>query len=382
MLRFLDAGESHGKGLVAIIEGFPSNVEIDINRVNLQLARRQRGYGRGERMKIEYDQVEILSGIRGGKTTGSPISMLIYNKDYKNWMDIMDIQKEYTGKITVPRPGHADLNGILKYNLNDIRNVIERASARETAIRTAIGAICMELLNKFDVKIVSRVLRIGKVEDLSRVDMSAEENIKRIEESQIRCFDAKIEKRMIEEIELAKEKGETLGGEVEVIAYNIPCGLGSYSSYDRRMDYIISGAIMSIQAVKAMEFGEGIMASCSYGSEVNDEIIVENDYYKRSTNYAGGIEGGITNGMPVVIKVYMKPIPTTRKGIKTVKLNGEEAISRYERSDTCAVPSLGVVCENILAFEITKEFLNKFGGDSIEDIRNSYDFYLKRISRR
>lgn len=382
MLRFLDAGESHGKGLIAILEGFPSNVEIDINRVNLQLARRQRGYGRGERMKIEFDKVEILSGIRGGKTTGAPISIIIYNKDYENWTEIMDVQREYSDKIIVPRPGHADLNGILKYNLDDVRNVIERASARETAIRTAIGAICMELLNKFDVKIVSRVLRIGKVEDVTRVDMSIEENIKRIEDSQIRCFNANSEKMMIDEIEIAREKGETLGGEIEVTAYNIPCGLGSYSSYDRRMDYIISGAIMSIQAVKAMEFGEGIMASRSYGSEVNDEIILEKDYFKRSTNYAGGIEGGITNGMPVVIKVYMKPIPTTRKGIKTVNLNCEETVSRYERSDICAVPSLGVVCENVLAFEITKEFLNKFAGDSIEDIRNSYDFYLKRISRR
>jgi chorismate synthase len=381
VLRFLDAGESHGKGLVAIIEGFPSNVYINLENINKQLQRRQQGFGRGNRMKIEKDRIEVISGIRGGKTTGAPICVAIYNKDYENWKEKMDIEKEYPEKIIVPRPGHADLNGVLKYNLDDIRNVIERASARQTSIRVAVGAICMELLRIFNVKIVSRVIKIENIVDESIIDMENDEVINRIEMSPVRCYNLSVEKEMIAKIEKAKEIGDTLGGAVEVTAINVPSGLGSYAFYDKRMDYNIAGALMSIQAVKAVEIGDGFAAASSYGSMVNDEISMENGIFIRNSNHAGGIEGGITNGMPIVARVYMKPIPTTKKGIKTVDLFGNETLSRYERSDACAVPALGVVCENVLAFEIAKAFLEKFSGDSIEDVKNSYDFYMSRISR-
>lgn len=381
MLRFLDAGESHGKCLVAIIEGFPSNVEINIENVNYQLKRRQRGYGRGERMKIEHDEVEVLSGIRGGRTTGAPICISIKNRDYQNWMEIMDCKNKYEDKIIIPRPGHADLNGVLKYNLEDIRNVIERASARETAIRVAVGGISMELLKKFGVKIISRVKSIGRVCDYSNPDLSSIDAINRIESSPVGCYDLDIEKEMIKEIDEAKANGETLGGESEIVAFGVPIGLGSYVSYDRRMEYNIAGALMSIQGVKAVEIGDGINASSLCGSEVMDEIIYKDGVYKRNTNYAGGIEGGITNGMPVVVKAYMKPIPTIRKTINTVDLKGNKVTSRYERSDTCVVPALSVIAEGVLGYELTKAFLNKFPGDSIDELANSYEFYMKRVSR-
>ncbi|SKA99905.1 chorismate synthase [Caloramator quimbayensis] len=382
MLRYLDAGESHGKALVAIIEGFPSNVAINVERINRQLYRRQRGYGRGNRMKIEKDKIDVISGIRGGKTTGSPICVMIQNIDYDNWKEVMDISKEYPEKVKIPRPGHADLNGALKYNIDDIRNVYERASARETAIRVAVGAISMELLREFNVKINSRTISIGDVRDESSVQLENDEHYAAIESSLVRCFDKIAEKKMIELINKASSLGETLGGCVEIKAFNIPCGLGSYVSYDRRMDFRIMGAIASIQGVKAVEIGDGIFASTQFGSHVNDEIIINNGMYKRNSNYAGGIEGGITNGMPINIRAFMKPIPTTKVEINTVDLMGNIKKSRYERSDVCAVPALGVICENVVAFEVAKAFLEKFSGDSIEDIKNSYDYYVGRIIRR
>lgn len=382
MLRFLDAGESHGKGMIAIIEGMPSNIEIDFCAVNNYLSRRQKGYGRGKRMNIEKDNVEILSGIRGGKTTGAPIALMIHNRDYENWQEVMSLEKEYSEKITVPRPGHADLNGVLKYNYDDIRNVIERASARQTSIRVAIGAICMELLKKFNVKIVSRVLEIGKVKDESEINEYSESVLGEIEASEVRCFGKEYGVRMMNEIDIAGSRGDTLGGCVEVAALNLPAGLGSYVMYDRRMDYRISGAVMSIQGVKAVEIGEGIEASGLFGTTANDAIRVENGKVIRETNFAGGIEGGITNGMPLIVKAFMKPIPTTKTGIKTVDLKCNQVLSRYERSDICAVPALGVICEAVLAFEILSAFLEKFGGDSFEDVVNSYNFYVDRIAGR
>lgn len=383
MLRFLDAGESHGKSLIAIIDGFPSNVKIDINNINNHLARRQKGYGRGLRMKIENDTVDFLAGIRGGITTGAPICIAIHNKDYENWKNIMDTERIVENeKITVPRPGHADLNGVLKYDLDDIRNVIERASARETSIRVAIGAICMELFLNFNVIIRSRVISIGETCDNSDINLNNDEVYSVIENSSLRCFDLNVEERMVKEIDGAIINGDTLGGAVEVIAYNIPCGLGSYTTYDKRMDYHISGALMSIQGVKAVEFGNGISASKSFGSIMNDEIIIRNNNYTRSTNNGGGIEGGITNGMPITTKIFMKPIPTTQIGNRTVDLSGKTSISRYERSDTCVVPALGVVCEGVLSFELAKTFIDKFSGDTLSDIKYSYDNYIKRIAGR
>lgn len=380
MLRFLDAGESHGKGMVAIIEGMPSNIDIDLDAVNIQLFRRQKGYGRGKRMGIERDRIEILSGIRGGKTTGAPIALMLHNRDHDNWKEVMSLDKEYNEKIIVPRPGHADLNGVLKYNYDDIRNVIERASARQTSIRVAIGAICMELLKKFDVKIVSRVLEIGKVKDDTEINEYSESVIDKIEASDVRCLGKEAEIRMKKEIDEAGSNGDTLGGSVEIAAVNLPAGLGSYVSYDKRMDYCIAGSIMSIQGVKAVEIGEGIEASRLYGTKVNDAMRKEEGRVVRETNYAGGIEGGITNGMPLIVKAFMKPIPTTKAGIKTVDLNGDQALSRYERSDVCVVPALGVICEAVLAFEIASAFLEKFGGDSFGDVSNAYNFYIDRIA--
>ncbi|KRQ88123.1 Chorismate synthase [Caloramator mitchellensis] len=381
MLRFLDAGESHGKMLVAILEGFPSNVPIDIENINKQLQRRQIGFGRGTRMKIESDRIEIISGVRGGKTTGAPICISIKNKDYENWAEVMDFQKEYNEKITIPRPGHADLNGFLKYNLDDIRNVIERASARETAIRVAIGAICMELLKFFDVKFISRVVMIGNIEDFSYIDSYNEDLINKIESSPIRCLHKDIEKKMIKEIQIAKEIGETIGGAIEVIAFGVPVGLGSYSFYDRRMDYLISGAMMSIQGVKAVEIGNGIKSSKLYGSEFNDKIIFEDGRFSRKTNNLGGIEGGITNGMPIKVRLFMKPIPTTRREFETFDVHGNVVKSRYERSDVCAVPALAVIAENVLAYEVAKEMINKFAGDSLEDLLISFEHYINRVNR-
>jgi chorismate synthase len=383
MLRFLDAGESHGKSIIAILDGFPSNVKIDIDNINFQLARRQKGYGRGARMKIESDKIEVISGIRGGLTTGAPICVAINNKDYENWSKNIDGDKlEEIDKIIVPRPGHADLCGALKYELDDIRNVIERASARETSIRVAIGAICMELFLNFNVIITSRVISIGEIYDNCDIYLNNSEVFSTIEESPLRCFSKEIEERMLREIDKAKELGDTLGGTVEVSAYNIPCGLGSYTSYDKRMDYNIAGALMSIQGVKAIEFGNGINSSKSYGSKANDEIIFRDNNYHRSTNNAGGIEGGMSNGMPITARVYMKPIPTTKIGNATVDLNGVNTISRYERSDVCVVPALGVVCEGVMCFELAKAFLDKFSGDSLGDVKYSYDNYIKRIAGR
>lgn len=382
MLRYLDAGESHGRALAAIIEGFPSNVAIDIERINNQLNRRQRGYGRGNRMKIEKDKIDIISGIRGGKTTGSPICVMIQNIDYNNWKEVMDVINEYPEKVKIPRPGHADLNGALKYNIDDIRNVYERASARETAIRVAVGAICMELLKEFSVKINSRTISIGDVKDESSVKLENDEDYAVIESSLVRCYDKTAEKKMIKLIDKASSLGETLGGCVEISAFNVPCGLGSYVSYDRRMDFRIMGGLASIQGVKAVEIGDGIFASTQFGSCVNDEIVIDNGTYKRNSNFAGGIEGGVTNGMPIKVRAFMKPIPTTKVEINTVDLLGNISKSRYERSDVCAVPALGVICENVVAFEVAKAFLEKFSGDSIEDIKNSYDYYVGRIIRR
>ena len=383
MLRFLDAGESHGKCLIAILDGFPSNVRIDINNINKQLARRQMGYGRGLRMNIETDKVEFLAGIRDGVTTGAPICISIQNKDYENWKKIMDTEKLFgIEKIIIPRPGHADLNGVLKYDLDDIRNVIERASARETSIRVAIGAICMELFLNFNVKLTSRVINIGKTHDISDINMDNSEVYSVIENSPVRCFNSDIEELMMNEINAAMRNGDTLGGAIEVTAYNIPCGLGSYSAYDKRMDYNISGAFMSIQGVKAVEFGNGIVSSKSFGSMTNDEIIFRNNNYTRSSNNCGGIEGGITNGMPITTKIFMKPIPTTKIGNNTVDLKGNTKLSSYERSDTCVVPALGVVCEGVLSFELAKAFLEKFSGDSLGDIKYSYDNYISRIAGR
>lgn len=339
--RFLTAGESHGKCLTAIIEGLPSNFEIDIDFINNELKRRQSGYGRGERMKIEADTVEITSGVRFGKTLGSPITLVIQNKDYENWQKIMSIKSEdFTDEksFTKYRPGHADFAGSVKYNQSDLRNILERSSARKTAIEVAVGAIAKQILKNFNISCSSKILQIGK----------AKENFE-------------------QEIDKAKESGDTLGGKFEVIFENLPIGLGSFVHWDRMLDGKIAQAVMSIPAIKAVEIGENPLSH--YGSEYHDQMFIENEKIVRRTNNAGGIEGGMTNGEPLIVKAVMKPIPTMKKPLCTVNLNDfTECQAHFERSDTCAVDACCVVAEARIACILADEILQKFGGDSFEEI--------------
>ncbi len=385
MLRYLCAGESHGKGLVAIVEGMPSNIPIDINRINEDLKKRQQGYGRGNRMKIEKDKVEIITGVRDGKTLGTPLTIVIKNIDYKNWTNVMGIEKleNQQKKILEPRPGHGDLVGALKYNHKDIRNVIERTSARETAIRTAVGSIAKQLLSKFNIQIISHVLSIGEVKyKFTDKDIFKFKNL--IEESCLRCIDTNVEKEMIDEINEAKRKGDSLGGSFEVIVKGVPVGLGSYSHFDRKLDGTLAQGIMSLQGIKAVEIGEGIDGITNPGSKFHDEIqySIEKGYY-RNTNMAGGIEAGVSNGENIIIKGHMKPIPTLTQPLKTVNMfTKEEKEAVVERSDNCAVPSASIVAEGICAFIIAKEMVDKFGGDSIEEMMLNYKSYMNYLRER
>lgn len=370
MFRLITAGESHGKGLIGVIEGFPANVKIDIEEINKDLARRQKGYGRGGRMKIEKDRVEILSGIRGGKTLGSPISFLIENKDYENWepyMNPIDVDRE-ARKVTEPRPGHADLTGAMKYGFDDVRNVLERSSARETAVRVAIGSIARQLLEYFNIKVVSHVTTIGeaslqeKVEEIEKIQLA--------ETSEVRCCDEAVETTMIEEIKRAKEEGNSLGGVFEIHVTGVPAGLGSYVQWDRKLDAKLAYALMGIQAIKGVETGYGFENAEKRGSLVHDEIFYSPDQgYYRETNHAGGIEGGMSNGENIIIRCAMKPIPTLYTPLRTVDIETKEAaLATVERSDTCAVPAASVVGEMVAITVIAQEFLNKYGSDSLEEI--------------
>ncbi|HZX21137.1 MAG TPA: chorismate synthase [Clostridia bacterium] len=370
MLRYLTAGESHGKCLTGIIEGFPSNVPIDIDKINTDLKRRQMGYGRGDRMKIEQDSIEILSGIRDGKTLGSPIAFVIQNRDYVNWEKYMDPAKieDNSKKVTKPRPGHADLCGAIKYNFTDIRNVLERSSARETAARVAVGSIAKQLMNCFNIDVVSHVTTIGEAslrENIWNID-----KIKDADKSSVRCADKETEDKMINEIEKAKKTGDSLGGIYEIHVTGIPTGLGSYVHWDRKLDAKLAYNLMSIQAIKAVEIGEGFSNSKLRGSEVHDEIFYcsEKGYY-RKTNRAGGIEGGVSNSENIIIRCYMKPIPTLYKPLQSVDIETKESFTAsIERSDTCAVPAASVVGEMVAITVIADEFLRKYGGDSLEEI--------------
>jgi len=382
-MKFLNAGESHGKCLTGIIEGFPSNVKIDIKDINKELSRRQIGYGRGKRMEIEKDKIEILSGIRFGKTLGSPISFTIKNKDWENWkipMAVDNIYHDENINLTQPRPGHADLPGVIKYRQEDIRNILERASARETASRTAIGVFCKQLLREFDIEIHSRVVNIGGIKDVDITEKGT--NFwDEIEASELRVYDKDIESKIKESIDNAKKEGDTLGGVVEISISNIPVGLGSHTFYDKKIDGIIAQHFMSLQAVKGIEIGDGFKCADNKGSKVHDEIYYENKYYRR-TNHAGGIEGGITNGEELLVKAAIKPIPTLMKPLNTVDIKTKEKKeASKERSDVCAVPAAGVILENIAAWVITDEFLKKFGGDSLEEIKDNYNKYISYIER-
>jgi chorismate synthase len=383
-MRFLNAGESHGKCLTGIIEGFPSNVEINAENINKELERRQKGYGRGKRMSIEKDKIEITSGVRFGKTLGSPISFTIKNKDWENWKIPMSSQKilhDDDIKITQPRPGHSDLSGIIKYNQDDVRNILERASARETASRTAVGAICKEFLKEFDIEIHNRVINIGGIEDL-KIAEKGSDFWEKIKNSEVSVYDDEKESKIKKLIDDAKKDGDTLGGVVEVIISNVPIGLGSHTFYDRKIDGKFAQNFMSLQAVKGVEIGDGFLSGNKKGSSVHDEIYFSDRYY-RKTNHAGGIEGGMTNGQEIVVKAVVKPIPTLMKPLKTVDIKTKETKdASKERSDVCAVPAAGVVLENIAAWVIADEFIKKFGGDSLEEIKRNYESYLSYVKER
>ncbi|WP_055668364.1 chorismate synthase [Desnuesiella massiliensis] len=381
MLRFLDGGESHGKALVAILEGFPSNFHIDVEEINKELQRRQQGYGRGKRMSIEKDQVEIWSGLRGDKTTGAPITMIIKNKDYENWKDFFNREAKEEEKIKIIRPGHGDLVGFYKYKTGDIRDAIERTSARNTAIRTAIGALCKQLLKSLDIDIRSMTKSVGAVYE-NKVNLFNEDIYTIIQNSDIRCYNKPIEEKIKAAIDKCKLEGDTIGGSVFISIKGVPLGIGSYTQWDRKLDAIISMGIMSVQAVKAIAFGEGFNSNIQ-GSEFNDEAYFKNNEIIRGTNHAGGIEAGVSNGENIDITAFIKPIPSVKKGIASINLASKEnVISRYERSDVCAVIPAAVVIENVCAFHILSEILNKFPSDEYNELkRNFYDYkaYLKKM---
>ena len=385
MLRYITSGESHGKCLTSIVEGIPANVLVDIDEINLEMKKRQSGYGRGGRMKIESDKVEILSGMRGKVTIGSPIAIQIMNRDYENWTKYMntvdDIDRE-TKKVNNVRPGHADLVGALKYDFDDARNVLERSSARETASRVAVGALCKQVLKQFNIEFASHIVKIGDAEIDKIYDFNYIKD--NVDSSEVRCVDKNIEKLMIKEIDFAKENKDTLGGIIEIRVKNVPPGLGSYIHYDKKIDAHIAMNIMSIQAIKGVEIGIGFEVASNKGSDVMDEIFYnkEKGIY-RETNRLGGIEGGMTTGDEILIRCAMKPIPTLYRPLNSINMNTlENYKATVERSDTCAVPACSIVCENVVAFVILQFFLEKFGKDNIEDIKKSYTSYMNRLGDR
>ena len=385
MLRYLTSGESHGKSLISILDGIPANIELNIDEINYELEKRQGGYGRGGRMKIEKDKINILGGVRGKITLGGPISIEIKNKDYENWiqyMNPMDNIDFETKKVEKVRPGHADLVGCLKYDFEDARNVLERSSARETASKVAVGAICKQVLKNFNIDFISRVVQIGSVKDNNSYDFDyIKENV---DKSAVRCINKDVEKEIIKEIDKVKSEGDTLGGVVEIRVKNLIPGLGSYTQFDKKIDGELAMHLMSIQAIKGVEIGIGFDVANNYGSNVMDEIYYNNeDGIKRKTNQLGGIEGGMTTGEELVIRCAMKPIPTLYKPLKSININTRESYSAsIERSDNCAVPACSVVCENVVAFVICKYFLDKIGGDNLNDLKSNYNTYIKRLGDR
>lgn len=384
-LRYLTAGETHGPQLTAIIEGLPSNLHLDFEALNYELARRQKGYGRGRRMQIEKDIASIVGGVRHGYTTGAPVAVVVENNDWTHWRNIMNIEPvegtdEEKRRVHRPRPGHADLNGGLKYNLKDLRNVLERSSARETAVRVAVGAIAKQFLSRFSIKIGGQVKRIGEIEAPPH-QLSLDELIEITEQSSVRVADKATEQKMEEYIDRIKKEGDSIGGIVECIVEGVPIGLGSHVQYDRKLDGRIAQAVMSINAFKGVEIGIGFEAGTLPGSQVHDEIMYseERGYY-RASNRLGGFEGGMTNGMPLVVRGVMKPIPTLYKPLQSVDIDTKEPFTaQVERSDACAVPAASVVLEHVVAWEVAKAFLEKFGGDSIEEVERNYKGYLAQL---
>ncbi len=375
ILRWLTAGESHGPCLTGIVEGMPAGVPLTADDLGRDLWRRQQGYGRGGRMKIESDHAEILGGVWRGKTTGGPIALRIENRDWPNWKD-----KEYDlPRMTVPRPGHADLAGVYKYGFDDIRPVLERASARETAMRVAVGGVAKQLLAEFGITIRSQVLRIGQAK-ATPGDLSDPAVVERVEASVVRVADPESEERLKAAVDAAKDRRDTLGGVFEVVAFGVMPGLGSHVQWDRKLDGRLAQAVMSIQAIKAVAIGDGFVAGERYGTEAHDGITMRNGRVERLTNRAGGLEGGITNGEPVVVRVVKKPISTTATPQPTVDLDTlEDVPSQYVRSDVCAVPAAAVIGEAMVAVVLADALLEKFGSDSIEQMRTNVNGFLESI---
>jgi len=386
-MRYLTAGESHGPQLTVIIDGVPSHLPFHKEKIDFQLKRRQQGYGRGRRMQIENDEVQIQSGVRFGKTTGAPITLVIQNRDWKHWKNIMSAEPnpEFQEKRRIgrPRPGHADLNGALKYNHRDMRNVLERSSARETAARVAAGAVARLILETCGIRVAGHVLRIGEVQARKQEGLTIEEIMERAENSPVRCLDEKAAAQMMKLIDLAKQDGDSLGGIVEVIVEGVPVGLGSHVQWDRKLDGKIAQAVLSINAFKGVEFGIGFAAGERRGSEVHDEISwsEERGFY-RLTNRMGGFEGGMTTGEPIVVRGVMKPIPTLYKPLRSVDIDSKEPFeASIERSDSCAVPAACVVMENVVAWEVANALLDKFPSDTIDELIEQVERYQERVLR-
>ena len=391
MIRFSTAGESHGEALIAMISGLPAGVPVDLEFVNRELWRRQQGYGRGGRMKIESDRAHVLSGVRHGKTIGSPVAIELVNRDWKNWEEKLPVEAGDPAKhqaVASPRPGHADLAGALKYNFSDARYVLERASARESAARVAAGAFAKLLLREIGIEVASHVIRVGRVE----LDRTAKwEEIAAVAartEIVLSCVDAATEARMKEEVEFASRTGDTVGGVFEVVVHDVPAGLGTYANWDERLDGLLAWSVMSLQAVKAVEIGRGVVAAESFGSAVHDAIQYGGEStgrptrFTRSQNNAGGIEGGISNGEDLVVRGYLKPISTLRKPLESVRFDTREATSAsYERSDICVVPAAGVAAEAMVALTVAGLVHEKFGGDSAVELKRNFDGYIEQMRR-
>ena len=390
MLRFHTAGESHGQALVAFISGLPAGLRVDLEYVNRELKRRQGGYGRGGRMKIESDRAQILSGVRHGETIGSPIAILLENRDWANWQDALAVEDRPEAKakykpLSPPRPGHADLAGCLKYNFRDARYILERASARETTARVAVGALAKLLLKAFGIDVASHVVALGRVA-LEKADVSFEQvlALRDREEIVLSCVEPETEARMKAEVDEALKTRDSVGGVFEVLARGVPPGLGSCAQWDEKLDGQIAQAVMSIQAVKAVEIGSGVANAAAFGSRVHDTIGYDRaaSHFTRPTNRAGGLEGGITNGEDIIVRGFLKPISSLRQPLESVDLETKEPVkAAYERSDVCVVPAAGVIGEAMLALALARAFLEKFGGDSIQETRRNLDGYLQQLKQ-
>lgn len=382
MLRFLTAGESHGPGLVTIVEGLPKGLDVELGDFAGELARRRHGYGRGKRMAIEADEVEILGGVRHGATLGSPVAVLIRNTEWPKWQEVMSPEPGGAGKqVTRPRPGHADLAGMIKYDTDDARDILERASARETAARTIAGVLAKKLLGEIQVRVVSHVVAIGGVE--TQGPAPGPDDLALVDQSEVRCFDAEASARMIEAIDQAQMDRDTLGGVFEVLAFGVPVGIGSHVQYDRRLDAMLASAVMSIPAIKGVEIGDGFAVSGLPGSKSHDEIVRIDGTIGRETNRAGGVEGGMSNGQPVRVRAAMKPISTLMQPLRTVDMKtGEPAQAVRERSDVCAVPAAAVVGEQMVAITLAKEVQRKFGGDTVVELVTAVNAFRTAVEQR